>query len=80
MNRIYIIEEDVQAIDYFIVEASSAAEAKNKFAKGEFYTFGNTPEEISRGKVKARKTNENDRKDKLYIQAINKIEKDKEEG
>jgi len=76
-DKIFIVEEYMLCKMDYIVEANNAKDAANKFAKGEFYSFGNTPEEVATSGISLRKANDHDEADPLYLRAMKEISDEK---
>ena len=76
-DKIFIVEEYMLCKMDYIVEANDAKDAANKFAKGEFYSFGNTPAEVATSGISLRTSNDHDEEDPLYLRAMKEIEDDK---
>lgn len=76
-DKIFIVEEYMLCKMDYVVEAKNAEEASKKFDKGEYYSFGNTPEDVATSGISLRTPTDNDENDRLFMDALKEIENDK---
>ena len=76
-DQIFIVEEYILCKMDYVVEAKDVKEAAKKFKDGEFYTFGNTPEDVATSGISLRTANDHDEEDPLYLRAMKEIADDK---